>query len=288
MNFLGVLSEPYPCNTSSRKGIISLIGISLFVFLFLFLFQPFGLDRLDMHHRLLISFGYGLCTALAMGLNIFGVIPLFPNYFKESKWTVGRQIFWISWILMTISLFNTIYSHFADIFSFSILQVVRTTGQVFMVGIFPACALVMLDYMRLYRKHALKAQRLNQPVAIDPEQTQYFFDLISENENQHLRLKLDELLYLTSADNYVSVVYRSNGSTKKTLLRGTLTNFEKMFDHPFVRRCHRSFIVNLAHLITIAGNAQGYTIELRGTDSRIPVSRSYAHEILYQIEQLGN
>lgn len=140
--------------------------------------------------------------------------------------------------------------------------------------------------MRLFKKHARKAEQVNQAVKNRYEPHQDVFVLTSKNENQRLRLKLDELLYMTSADNYVSVAYKTNGAVKETLLRGTLKEFEQKVEHSYVRRCHRSFIVNLLHFINITGNAQGYMIHLRDLDFAIPVSRTYANDVISQIEQL--
>ena len=40
-------------------------------------------------------------------------------------------------------------------------------------------------------------------------------------------------------------------------------------------RCHRSFVVNLDHVIEVGGNAQGLKLHLNMLEDYIPVSRKY-------------
>lgn len=285
-NLLHIFSQPYPCEVS-RKGKAGLtIGISLFVFLFLFSFTPFGLNQYSIAERLCICFGYGLTCAAAMIINFYGLMPVFPGLFDESTWTVGRQLIWTGWILFSISLLNSIYSAGIGIISFSFYYLLISTLQVLLVGIFPVAAVVLLDYLRLYQKHARKAEKLDYHLSQRYTHDNSNLILVSENDNERLQLRTDELLYITSADNYVAVNYRLNDTIKKTLLRGTLKKIDQQLHHPDILRCHRSYIVNLTQLVSITGNARGYLLRLRGIDSGIPVSRTYADEVIRQVEHL--
>lgn len=226
-----------------------------------------------------------MCAA-AMGINYYLLMPNASRLFDESKWTVGRQILWTAWILIVISLFNSIYSAIIGIFPFSLYQLIISMLQVILVGIFPVAAIVMLDYLRLFRKHAKRADVLKKKLATHSSSANSALTLIAENKNDRLQLKLGELLYLTSADNYVEVIYRLESGLENTLLRGTLKKFGQQLTHPAIVRCHRSYVVNLSQVINISGNAQGYVLKLRGNDDIIPVSRSYADQVLSRLEHL--
>lgn len=279
-----IFNQPYPCNISHSKKAGSIAAITFFVFGFLFLFAPFGLSEFDIEYRLYVCLGYGLACAIAMTINYYLIQPLFPHLFVESEWTVGRQLLWIGWILLTISVFNSIYSAWIGVFSFSLTQLLASIFYVFLVGIFPVAALILLDYLWLYRKHAKSAENLNRKLSTLSQTNGNAITLISDNENERLQLKPDELLYLTSADNYVEVVYRLESDLKKSLLRGTLKGFEQQLKNEKIIRCHRSYIVNLSQITNISGNAQGYSLKLRGTDLAVPVSRSYADIVLSAVE----
>src|SRR5690625_2682368 len=285
LNPLHILSQPYPCEASRSEKVLLTIGISVFVFLFLLAFAPFNLSQYGFGPRLYICFGYGLTSAAAMLLNFYLLMPSL-RLFDESKWTVGRQLLWTGWILFTISLFNIIYSAGIGLLSFSFYHLLVSALQVAAVGIFPIAGLVFLDYLRLFTKHARKAEQLALQLSRRDEQSTSKLLLVSENNNEKLQLTPEELLYITNADNYVAVYYRTNDSVKQTLLRATLKKIDRQLDHPQVLRCHRSYIVNLTQLVNITGNASGYLLTLRGSDSEIPVSKTYAGEVMRQVENL--
>lgn len=285
-NPLYIFTQPYPCEVSRNEKAWLTFVISVFVFLFLLAFSPFGLNQYDFEQRLFICLGYGLACAMAMIFNLYVLMPALPELFDESRWTVGRQLIWTGWILFTISLFNSIYSVGIGMLSFSFYNLLISTLQVVAVGIFPVAAIVLIDYLRLFRKHARKAEQLDQHLSRQSPCDNTQLVLVSENDNEKLQLTPDELLYITSADNYVAVNYRINDSIKKTLLRGTLKKIDQQLHHPNILRCHRSYIVNLKQLVNITGNARGYILTLRGTDSKIPVSKTYAEEVMQQVENL--
>ena len=67
------------------------------------------------------------------------------------------------------------------------------------------------------------------------------------DEKQELRfsVKKESLLYLESAENYVSICYLNKGKVSKYLLRNTLKKMEDIFAGSEIIRCHRSYMVKL-------------------------------------------
>ena len=75
-----------------------------------------------------------------------------------------------------------------------------------------------------------------------------------------------------------------DGKLRKHLLRSSLSRLEEQISQAgTIRRCHRSYIVNLAQVSSISGNAQGYHLHFRDCDEEVPVGRSYAQDILKAI-----
>ena len=50
-----------------------------------------------------------------------------------------------------------------------------------------------------------------------------------------------------------------------------------------IMRCHRAYIVNIAHVEHVSGNGQGYRLTLKATKEQVPVSRQYAAAIYRSI-----
>ena len=90
-------------------------------------------------------------------------------------------------------------------------------------------------------------------------------------------MEIEDLLYIESADNYSSILFKKEGKREKELLRSSLSRLETQIENPRVVRCHRSYIVNLDHVISVTGNAQGYKLHLGDSGDTIPVARKYSH-----------
>ena len=54
---------------------------------------------------------------------------------------------------------------------------------------------------------------------------------------------------------------------------------EQLKEADSIIHCHRTFLVNSDKIAEAQGNAQGFTLQLHGTDETIPVSRKYVPHI---------
>lgn len=107
------------------------------------------------------------------------------------------------------------------------------------------------------------------------------------DSNRDLKLVVDnsQLLLLKSADNYVEIYYLKDGQIKKELVRTTLKILEQELSNQPIKRCQRSYMVNINRVAVIQKNSQGYNIELNGYDQPIPVSKNYKQ---YFVDLLSN
>jgi len=273
------LNKPYPFEYSVKKYTWITIGTTLFVTFFLFFFQPFGLHVFDGLNFFIICLEFGLTTGAVMALSYFLVIPLFPDFFNEENWTVIKHICWVVMLLINIAIANTLLMYLLDFGSISWGAILISLGQVIALGIIITTIIVSLDYLRHFKENQKEAQKISDHPDHKSDSNKTI-SLFSENDKEQLHLKTEELLYLTSADNYVKVVYQSGKKITQKLLRGTLQRAEEKVDQPGIIRCHRSYIVNLHQVVAVDGNAQGYELNLRGLDKPIPVSRSYKKDVI--------
>lgn len=273
------LKSPYPFEYSVRKSIWIIAGASLFVTLFLFLFKPFELHLIEGVRLFNICLYFGLSTGTVLAVFYFLIIPLFPGFFNEESWTILRHILWVSTLFMCISLANALLMYVIEQRSFTWTTFLTSFWQVTALGVIISALIVPLDYLRHYKANQKEAEQV--PKLSDSQSTyNNIFKFESENQKEQLRLSSDELLYLTSADNYVEVVFSEGLEVSKKLLRGTLARAEEQIHDPNIIRCHRSYIVNLHKVISVSGNAQGFQLTLRGTDRIIPVSTTYKKEVM--------
>ena len=91
-----------------------------------------------------------------------------------------------------------------------------------------------------------------------------------------MAIDLDELLYIKSADNYVAVYFFKDDKVRKELVRTTLKRLETELDEYPIRRCHRSYMVNINKISVSMKSNQGLSLALKNySDEVIPVSKNY-------------
>ncbi|MDP4223754.1 MAG: LytTR family DNA-binding domain-containing protein, partial [Bacteroidota bacterium] len=96
-----------------------------------------------------------------------------------------------------------------------------------------------------------------------------------------LSVKKENLLYLESEENYVSICYLNKGKISKYLLRDTLKRMEENFTGTEIVRCHRSYMVNFEKVRVIRKDKEGLKLELDYPSVMdIPVSKTYVDNVM--------
>jgi len=291
-----ILNRLYPLEERKLAQIKLAFIFGLIVFAVLFLLNPFG----DKKSSILLNSTYaGLLTFFSIVFDFLILFPLFPRFFKEEKWTIGRELIFTLIIICTIGTFNILAG---QVFWGSTLSVSNWLRMIFytaVIGIAPATASILINQARLLKKYRREVNVINEQLEpIDnPEKTMDvltpqqktepkkesitvpnqpdFIEIEAENQKDYLRIAAVNFLAATSADNYVKVYYLENDQVKIAVLRTTLKKLEgnaAAFTHFF--RCHRTAFVNMAAVQTVSGSAQGYRLKLHQLAEEIPVSRN--------------
>lgn len=118
------------------------------------------------------------------------------------------------------------------------------------------------------------------------EEVNYNHQLIhlsDNNGNVKLSVKLDNLFFIESQDNYIKINYLNNNTLQSYMLRCKLKTIEESFAHSSLCRCHRSFIVNKRKIRVIRKEKEGTFIDmdLDGI-APIPISKSYVESFMQQ------
>ena len=105
--------------------------------------------------------------------------------------------------------------------------------------------------------------------------------LKDEKGEIRLSINIENILYAESADNYVTIKYISNDKLVDFLLR---TNLKKLSDDlrdTPIKRCHRSFMINLLHVTSLKKDQTEFVIQFDTTSIKdITVSKSYQDSIM--------
>lgn len=267
------LSHLYPLEENIWKIIIP---ISVFIGLFLVVFQPFGLYDLIVKYKVFKLAGYGLVTFFMLIINLLLIPRLFPLRFKEEKWTVLKEICFLLWILFTVGLGNLLYSSLTMGFTLTTVNLLIFQVYTLAIGIIPVTVLTMIKQNYLNRKNRESAHLITSSIKehqIYPGMEREI-RISSENEKEYAVMKVQDLLFIKSDGNYITVGYLKSGTITMTLLRNTMKYAVDLLEpYPFIFQCHRSWLVNLHRISEVLGNSQGLRIIIDGFEEEIPVAR---------------
>jgi len=82
------------------------------------------------------------------------------------------------------------------------------------------------------------------------------------------------IILIQSASNYIEIYYREGTFVRKKMIRQTLNNVElQLSKFSDFKKSHRCCLVNIKQLSRLAGTSPNFTLEAKGLDIQIPISR---------------
>ncbi len=243
-----------PLNTSYKYHTLIALIISLWLVIFLVVIAPFDVAELTFSARLEILPLYGVISFVAY----MALIP-FQNwaYKRFEKWTLLSEILFIVG-------FNAIQI----ILSYSYYKSSIVNGnydfQKFLLEVYLPIFFVLLTIIVFCRWF------LNKKV---PNKIENTIILKGDNKLDVLKILPEDLICISSADNYVEVSYLISGELHKKLLRNTLKGIQN--DVPDLLKVHRSHLINTTHFKEWNGSSS-----ILLTEMEVPVSKNYRAALL--------
>ena len=194
-------------------------------------------------------------------------------------------LLWLFLEIMLIAAFHTYLSYFqVRATSYSLGFIFGKSLLITFIAL--AVPYTIVDLMILLKDSRRKLTlTMSDTVASDdevlPEHTE-IINLMDNNGNLKLSVKLDNLFYIKAEDNYINVFYQRNGAVASYMLRCKMKTIEdNCLDSSSLMRCHRSYIVNIDKVSVLHNEADGFVLEFEreGLES-IPVSQTYSSKVL--------
>ncbi len=276
------LNKVIPAYLVSKKNSIRLIIFTAtFALLFINLYSPFDVRNwfgLELQSQELLFYSSLIILTGVLVAVISRVILYYYNR-KEIRTKTWAFFVIIALEIFFMALFYTMYE------ALFIKNDSRSYIDVFKASVQNTALILLLPYavLWLYFSWADKNHKIKQltegdnETSIDQNSMIPFFD---EKGTMRISIKLDDVLYIKSADNYVTIYYSNNKNITKFLLRNTIKNLEEHFKNHPITRCHRSFMVNFNKIKIIRREKINHILEM-DTDPKIevPVSKTYMEHI---------
>jgi len=261
--------------------------VTISLLLFFLCFQPGKIHSLESVSWGLVMSGFLLITFLTLSATqrLFAVRLVKKNGHRAQRavprlWQVAGSMF-----VLGIGLF--LYFHFLGFVGVNAKAFLKIQLRVSLVTLFP------LLVVRNSRRGSFSAHDSRRQ---EPEGKRHTFRkgtpdyrglpqktmrLQSRNGRESVDLNMDELLFVTSADNYVLIHSIENDGVKTRLLRTSLQDVENtLTEYAGAFRCHRTAIVNLKLVKCVSGNAQRCRLHFAATNQSIPVSRGKRRRLI--------
>jgi len=270
------LNISYRFDINLRYGLKVGLWNGLGIFLFILFFQPFDIQKPDFNTYILLIAGFGGITFVLLGIVQQILHWIFDRVFKLVEWNLMNLLVlqFLIWILHAVSF--TFYLHYVGRVPLSIFLVFKVA----LLSLFPPALNVLISEIQHLRSQVIELFQKNKKLIEfnnglkDAEH--HNVELISENRSEKLKLELNTLIMVKSAENYVEIIFRENDAIQRKLLRATLKNIEdQLSNFSSMVRCHRTCIINTFHVRKLHRTHKGYHLIMTDSSEFIPVSRQH-------------
>lgn len=270
------LFTSYPQNFIIRKPFYGSLIFFLFFLGFTWLYHPMNAQRSQMFNFEITMALYSAVASTTVYFSVRLLKQLRP-FSNENRWTTIKEITFILLVLLVMC----IVIYFAGYVIEGSSWEARWTAQTFfdslkkasLIGILPFALFSILNYTHLLGGKAVALYQTQDP---NHQDSDIEVNIASKLKRESLSFLSKELLFVTSAGNYVEFHLYRNSKMEMVIIRNSISEIEMQFAHiPYYFRSHRAFIVNLNRLYSKKGNALGYKLSISDCESEVPVSRQY-------------
>lgn len=292
------LRSPYPTLYQRWKVVVIPSAIIFFI---LYILQPFGISRIE-GTKFGVVAGSALVAAGISGVFTYLLPALFPSYYKEENWTVGKYLLNLFWLLLLIAIGIWAYQSWLMGIWLNGRLLLLIFCWVMILAPFPTVFFLMWNRNLLLSRNLREATEMNSYLSRKTPMENKVEDIkpfdakkeissklltFSGETKEVLEVKADYFCYAEAEGNYVKVFYYSakDGRVAQKLLRITMKQAEETIaGYSSIIRCHRAFLVNMQKVMKVNGNSQGYRLQLEGCQEEVPVSRAYAKKVKILVE----
>ncbi len=273
--------KPIPPYIYKRSNqLIMVLFVPLFCMAFIFIYHPSDFDTID--KRFFNWAPINEDTGWHIAISAIAFIGMIVAALSRWSMDIYSRAFplsyksYILWIVGEIIAMTLVYSGASSLVSdqpfFTIYEMTFNKTVRTLVIPYVICYIYFIWQERAHQMKMMRKQMEEDEYA----QTRAFIQIADEKGKLQLSVKRENILYLESADNYVSVYYLNNNLPKKIMVRNTLKKLAPSLEGTNIRRCHRSYMVNLDHVKVMKREKEGVFLEL-GTANvpEIPLSKTY-------------
>lgn len=261
--------------TSKKNTIIMIAFTTIFAYIFINIYRPFGYDNWYKIKDWQLLIASAVVVLAGMVVIILSRLVFFYLK-KEHEITVAMYAWFIAAEIVFLGGFYTSLEIF-------ILHDDRTALDLMFNAVQNTALILLIPYSLSGLFFAWKdiKRKFEQVIIQFKEPSDIFIPFKDEKGQLRITIKLIDLLYLESNDNYVNIHYLDNGKQKAFMIRNSLKQFETdLKDYPIYRN-HRKFAVNIKNVKMMKRVKKGFELIMScEKEDKLPVSRSYEKQMM--------
>jgi hypothetical protein len=270
--------KPIPSYLNEKQNIIRLILFtSLFALIFINIYSPFGSETWFAVTRLQF-FTYSSLIILTGVLVVVISRVIMYQLSKRSTILIWHYLLWIFAEVLSMALSYAVFEKFLLSDTRLFIDLVKISSRNTALVLLLPYSVSWLYFS--WRDKKEQIERLAEGQTL-PANTRNMIPFYDDKGILKFSVKKENLLYLESAENYVSICYINKDKVSKYLLRDTLKKIEETFSGSEFVRCHRSYMVNFEKVKVIRRDKDGLKL---GFDNPlvmdIPVSKTYINPVM--------
>jgi hypothetical protein len=270
--------KPIPSYLNEKQNIVRLILFtSLFALVFINIYSPFGSETWFSVTRLQF-FTYSSLIILTGVLVVVISRIIMYQVSKRNTILIWHYLVWIFAEVLSMALSYAVFEKFLLSDTRLFIDLVKTSSRNTALVLLIPYSVSWLYFS--WRDKKEQIERMADGPTL-PANTRNMIPFYDEKGILKFSVKKENLLYLESAENYVSICYINKDKISKYLLRDTLKKIEETFSGSEIVRCHRSYMVNFEKVKVIRKDKDGLTL---GFDNPlvmdIPVSKTYIDTVM--------
>jgi len=263
---------------NSKKGKWKLILITgIFAFLFTNIFEPFGIynsqnkSSFEIFLEINIAISSVVATLVLSQFIIIKIVGIkYFTYLTITVWFLFEAfLIGAIWTLLTV----LIDGNMSSVLNLWVTNIVEC---IFLIGL-PYFATI--SYLS-FKEKMKKITHLQEKIGERKTNPDTIIPLKESSNKEKLSIRLRDILYIESDDNYVIVHFTKNQQLDKVMLRNTIKKFEAELLPYGIIRCHRSYMVNPINISRKEKTATGFNLFFKEFEQLVvPVSKSYTSEL---------
>jgi len=234
-----ILNKAFPFIDALKHRLFFVIFMTVYLVFYLNVYMPFNL--IDWY----IFTGHNKILSLSILGLIGGVYYAITQLFLRKvigceTFTVKSFSVWVAVELIVLTgILTVLYDNVTGI-NAHVLEYFSNLKYIFLTLVIPYTLVILILAMLQSKTKQFELIKQNKDIELKND----LVNFPDENGNIKVSIRMNDILFLRSIDNYVEIYYLNDRNVRSELIRNSLKRMELVLHGFPVDRCHRSYMVN--------------------------------------------